>query len=245
MSSITLSPSLENNLSKSFDFAINEPISLQSAEKALAALYPEIIERAARDEAFRDSILKDTAITLNALLSGKGLGVEKLPGYMQVIVVEDTADTMHLVIPAAFEAYIGSFKDNSSLGAILLDASRDPELQNRLIEAPHSTIQSEMRLRGEYHFDIDRSLAIKVLASEAGQLTIVLPERTKTSPLAVLSESGFDASDANSLEASDTSYDRCRHTNDYCQTSFTQCGNGCGTSGCWTHTMECKRTPTY
>ncbi len=57
--------------------------------KATAA----IIEKAMRDEAFRQELLRDPRTAIEA-----GLGIT-IPPQLTITVVEDTPDTVHLVLP--------------------------------------------------------------------------------------------------------------------------------------------------
>jgi hypothetical protein len=232
---LPLSPVTDRELSHS------PASSVHLAHSTVHGILPTLLERSQRDEYFRESLLADSKITVASMLSKAGL--DPLPDFVSVSVLEDTDMKVNLVVPTPSQDFAVPREDNSSLLAILISASTDEELRTALVTDPHGTLERELQARGAASWELSRDIEINVEVTDAEKVVIVLPQRAKSNvDMTSSDESLFGAHGLADLVMADTRL-QCTYTTQFCQTSFTNCGNGCGSSGCWTHTYECKRNP--
>lgn len=76
----------------------------ESAPDQRRQLEAQLIEKAARDTAFRAELLRDPKDVIERELSSAGGSAMRLPATVTVVVHEETADTFHLVLPEAPKA---------------------------------------------------------------------------------------------------------------------------------------------
>lgn len=232
---LPLSPVADTELSHSI------ASSVHLAHSTVHGILPALQERSMRDEYFKESLIADSKITVASMLSKAGL--DPLPDFVSVSVLEDTDTKVNLVVPAPSQDFVVPRGDNSSLLAILISASTDEELRTALVADPHGTLERELQARGAASCELSRDIEINVEVADAEKVVIVLPQRAKSNVNMTSSdESQFGANGLADLVMADTNFN-CQYTTQYCQTSFTNCGNGCGSSSCWTHTSDCKRNP--
>ncbi len=62
-------------------------------------VYAQLVAKAAADPVFRESLLTNPRLTIEAELA-RTVGEVKLPQSLEIKVVEDTPNKMHLVLPA-------------------------------------------------------------------------------------------------------------------------------------------------
>jgi hypothetical protein len=77
-----------------------------------AEMERRLIERSLEDDAFRQRLLEDPRATMEQVL-----GV-RLPADVQVMAVEETADTIYLVLPSASRVGEGEELSERDLGAV-------------------------------------------------------------------------------------------------------------------------------
>ena len=77
-----------------------------------AEMERRLIERSLQDDAFRQRLLEDPRATMEQVL-----GV-RLPADVQVMAVEETADTIYLVLPSASRVGEGEELSERDLGAV-------------------------------------------------------------------------------------------------------------------------------
>jgi hypothetical protein len=77
-----------------------------------AEMERRLIERSIQDESFRRRLLEDPRATME-----RELGVQLPPG-VQIQAVEETADTVYLVLPSASTVREGSELSDQELGAV-------------------------------------------------------------------------------------------------------------------------------
>ena len=215
--------------------------SIHAAKDGVAQILTHVMDRAGRDPFFRESLIADPEITLNSILSKLSAGTRSLPDFVSVRILEDTETVMNLVIPSPSNDFMSEQRDPSTLLAVLTEASTNSALAEKLTSDPRGTLEQELSARTGQEIQLDSNLDIRVTSAMPGQLVISLPPRTPTNVLWSPTDEALYSQDSLTPMAASTNVDTCRYTTDYCQTSFTNCGNGCGTSGCWTQTYECRR----
>lgn len=218
------------------------PSSVHAAHETVAKILANIVDRASREPFFRESLIADPELTINSMLNKLPSGGNTLPEFVSVKVVEDTDSVMNLVIPSPSNDFADAQRDPSTLLAILSEASTNAKLAAELTSDPRGTLERELSSRNNLEVKIDQSLEVKVTAAQPGQLVITLPAQTSPNVPWSATDEALYSKDSLSPIAGLTNVDSCRYTTDYCNTNFTNCGNGCGTSGCWTQTQECRRT---
>lgn len=215
--------------------------ALHAAHEAIMAVLPEITERSITEPYFRDSLLADPHLTINAIIARSAPEMERISQETPIRIVEGAADSMQLVIPPPSEKVRSMSDPRAPIGDILTDAAWNETLKRELIADPKATLARELKARGEGELNIPEGLAIDIIATEPGEFVIALPISLARPVEFTLATAKDFIIDGASPEMSSTNIDNCRYTANYCQTHFTA-NSACGTSTCITHTSECRRT---
>lgn len=75
-------------------------MALESGGDRRQDLEAQLIERAARDAAFREELVRDPKAAVARELSAATGGTVQFPASVTIVVHEETPDTFHLVLPA-------------------------------------------------------------------------------------------------------------------------------------------------
>jgi|GEM_PF-4468136 len=104
MNSICESQSLEvESEASSFDPCVENKgeraVSLYEVRERMGSIMPELLDRSMREPAFRESLLSDTRITIESLMSSSEGRSVRLPDFLAIKVFEDSDAVVNLVIP--------------------------------------------------------------------------------------------------------------------------------------------------
>ncbi|MFN4896507.1 MAG: hypothetical protein ACK5GN_12350 [Pseudomonadota bacterium] len=229
----------------SYQCTVDSVRALHAAQDALIAVLPEVLERSITEPHFRSSLFADTHMTINSVIAKSAPHMERISSEVAIRLVENSSDTLCLVVPPPSEQVRMDNTQRSPVGEILFDAAWDADLRNELIANPTETLARELSKRGnEVSSTLPADLSIKVVAHEPGELVVVVPVAPKGSAEMTNSMTKDFGIDGVSPVVASTNGDTCRYTVDYCSTIFTT-NSACGTSTCITHTWDCKRTTTW
>ena len=145
-----------------------------------AQKYTEVVTRTWRDTAFKQQLLGNP----RAVLQEHGLSV---PNSQTVRVLEDTADTMYLVLPTKPSGHLSDEElarlagqqpePTRKIGQVLINAWRDDAFKQRLLGNPDAVLQ-------ENGLPLPAGKAVRVVENTAETVHLVLPVK----PNAELSE---------------------------------------------------------
>lgn len=211
--------------------------SLVTSQRMIGEILPELIERAARDPFFRESLIEDSRSTIESILSHRASHRVSLPDYLTVTVVEDSDGATNLVAPNPTENMKGSAAAPSPVCNLLIEASNDPELLTQLKANPTHVLVRELSARGYPASGVSELPEIKVITPEANEIVIVLPNRL----LGRVAASSAIETELNLAEwFSGESVDSGRIVASYTSTAFTYCGNECSSNICSSNRSYCS-----
>lgn len=206
--------------------------SISQAQSAIETILPEILERASQDTYFHQSLMADTKLTINALLSASG-AAEPLPDFLTVKVFQDSPHKMHLLIPTPYESLNAITPDNPLMD-LLVQASRDDLLKHQLENEPKATLERELSARSGSLVKIPDELEVIVVPQDAGTVAIVLPETTRARMASnPLTEAEWDLNSVPNIEMNSSCY-TCN-----CFTGLSCFTGQCHTSGCYSFSQNC------
>lgn len=122
-----------------------------------------ILQRAWSDDAFRERLRREP----RAVLAEHGV---PLPD-AEIVVLEDGAGLVHLVLPAKAEEAADALPERSEPLARLVDrAASDTDLRQRLLAAPRATLESE-------GVELPPGVEIRAVENDARRVHLLIPER--------------------------------------------------------------------
>lgn len=143
----------------------------------LSPLRYDVAGIATIDPDFRAALIAEPLTTINQLVALNSGGSHTLSKNMEVIIVEDTATTMHVVIPSPDKAQ----GHNDELSKLSRALESSPELQAALESSPRETLQRYLESINGKDIELPTDRAIRVIREGAGELVIVTPPDTKKS----------------------------------------------------------------
>ncbi len=206
--------------------------SLLAIRDAIGDLVPEMTDRAHRDPFFRESLVEDSRITIEALLAGSSSTVKNIPDYVSVSVREDSAQRMHLLIPQPYAGVVAANEPNALMN-VLVQASTDPYLQQELLSEPKATLERELsKLLGEI-VTIPSALDVVVVPQAVNELVIVIPARPlDTVSVSPIVEEEFEPDYLNGIEVTSSCYS--------CQCWSADCySKQCYSADCYSYSRKC------
>lgn len=210
---------------------------LVTSQRMIGDVLPELIERAARDPFFRESLIEDSRSTIESVLSHRAADRVSLPDYLMVTVVEDSDAATHLVAPNPTENMKGAAAAPSPVCELLIEASNEPELLAQLKANPTDVLSRELSARGYSASSVSELPEIKVLTPDANEIVIVLPNRL----LGRVAASSAIETELNLAEwFTGESVGSDKIVASYTSTAFTYCGNECSSNICSSNRSYCS-----
>ena len=201
--------------------------SLLDTKRIVAQVLPELLERSARDPFFRESFIEDSRLTIESVLSRHHSSPVRLPEYLQIRVVEDSASVVNFVAPAYSETMKGPNAAPSPTCEVLIEAGKDPALLAQLVSSPNETLRAALSSKGYPTAGLEQFDQVTVHTQEIDEIVIVLPCRPidrVAQSLAIETELNLASGDQiTTMEPGGVFYT---------STAFTFCGNECSSNIC-------------
>jgi len=136
---------------------------------------------AATDAAFRASLLHDPKETLSMLIGMNSGQTYELPQALNVIALEQEANTTFIVIPSPDKAA----HSTSELAKLSLELATKPELRELLTESPREVLEAFLQRDGAAQGTLPADTSIRIFREEPGELIIIAPNEKPFSPMVV------------------------------------------------------------